>query len=448
MRIIFYGGAGSVTGSNYMVESGNTRILVDCGLAQGSKYAEKENFEPFAYDPSSVQAVFVTHAHIDHTGKLPKLVRDGFKGKIYSTPPTRDFSELLLLDSEHVLLEEATRENLAPIYTGEDVESAMKCWEGISYHEPVQVGNFKITLYDAGHILGSATIKIEAEGKSIIFSGDLGNYPAPIIHQTENLPDVDYCVIESTYGARVHEDTGKREGELEEVIEETIKAGGVLMIPAFAMERTQELLYHFHELISQGRIPKVPVYIDSPLAIKLTIIYKKYEEYFNKETFNLVKSGEDILNFPGLHLTLTTEQSKEINNVKPPKVIVAGSGMSNGGRIKYHEMRYLPDPKSTILFVGYQASGTPGRAILEGAKTVRMSGADVKVRCKKRSITAYSAHADQPRLLAWLKPRSKTLKRVFVVQGEESSSEILAGKIKETLFLDAYVPKAREEIVI
>lgn len=448
MRIIFYGGAGSVTGSNYMIESGGTRILVDCGMAQGTSFAEKENFEDFAYDVTSVEAIFVTHAHIDHTGKLPKIVKAGYRGKIYSTPPTKDFAELLLIDSQHVLKEESEKTGLPELYSLEDVDAALAIWEPVLYHKPIQIGNFKVTLYDAGHILGSAVIKIEAEGKSIVFSGDLGNYPAPIIHNTEHLPETDYCVIESTYGARVHEDTSRREGELEDAIEDNARRGGVLMIPAFAMERTQELLYHIHELVSQGRVPQVPVYIDSPLAIKLTAVYKKYESYFNPETFKLVKSGEDILNFPGLHTTLTVEQSKEINNAPMPKIIMAGSGMSNGGRIRHHERRYLPDPKSTILFVGYQAVGTLGRAILEGAKVVHILGDEVAVHCQIRTITAYSAHADQPRLLAWLKPRSATLKKVFVVQGEEGSSEVLAEKIKSDLSVEAHVPQKGEEIEI
>jgi metallo-beta-lactamase family protein len=448
MKLTFFGGAGSVTGSNYMLESGNTRILIDCGMSQGSSFAERENFEPFPYEPSSIQAIFVTHAHIDHTGKLPKIAKEGFRGKIYSTPPTKDFAELLLIDSQHVLKEEAEKAGLPELYELPDIEAALALWETASYHSPVQAGNFKVTFYDAGHILGSATIKVEAEGKTVVFSGDLGNYPAPIIHNTEDLPETDYCVIESTYGARVHEDTSKREGELEDVIEDNAKRGGVLMIPAFAMERTQELLYHIHELVSQGRVPNLPVFIDSPLAIKLTAIYKKYEKYFNPETFKLVRSGEDILNFPGLRLTLTVEQSKEINDVPPPKIIMAGSGMSNGGRIRHHERRYLSDPKSTILFVGYQAVGTLGRAILEGAKSVRLFGEEVPVRCGVRTITAYSAHADQPRLLAWLKPRSPALKKVFVVQGEEGSSEVLAAKIRDELAVDADVPKQGDEVVI
>ena len=360
MKLTFFGGAGAVTGSNYMLESGGTKILIDCGLRQEGHFAERQNFEPFAYSPSEVQAVFVTHAHVDHTGLLPKLVKDGFHGTIYSTPPTRDFAEFLLLDSEHLLAREAEREHKEPIYTVDDVKEVTGHWKTIHYHEEVQIGPFRVKLFDAGHILGSAIVVIEAEGKRIVFSGDLGNSPAPIIKETETIDHADYCLVESTYGDRIHEDVDKRREFLEDAIEDTVKSGGALVIPAFAMERTQELLYHLNELVEGGRIPKVSIYIDSPLAIKITEVYKKYENYFNKETQATVKSGDDILNFPGLHLTLTTEQSKEINSAPFPKVIIAGSGMSQGGRILHHEMRYLPDPKSMILFVGYQSVGSLG----------------------------------------------------------------------------------------
>jgi len=448
MKLIFYGGAESVTGSNYYLESAGTKILVDCGLLQGSRYVERQNYEPFPYDPKEIAAVFVTHAHVDHTGKLPKLLKDGFRGKVYSTPPTKDFGELILLDSEHILREEAEREKLPPIYEAEDVLRLMEHWQAVPYHEPIEVGGFTVEFFDAGHILGSAFIKISAEGKNVAFSGDLGNFPEPIIHETESLPDVDYCLIESTYGNRVHKGTDEREEGLEDVIEDTVKSGGVLMIPAFAMERTQELLYNIHSLLEKGRIPKVPVFIDSPLAIKLTTVYKKYEKYFNKESQDLVRSGDDILNFPGLRLTLTTEQSKEINDVSPPKIIIAGSGMSNGGRILHHERRYLSDPKNCLLFVGYQGAGTLGRKILEGVKTVKIFGEEVPVRCSIRSLSSYSAHADQPRLLAWLAPRRQTLKKVFVVQGESDSSEVLAQKIRDDLAITAEVPKAKDEAVL
>lgn len=445
MKIKFYGGANSVTGSNYFLQSGETKILIDCGLHQGGNFAERQNFEPLPYDPKEIDAVFITHSHIDHIGLLPKLFKDGFRGKIYSTFPTKDFAELMLLDSEHILNEEAERWKKPPLYDSMDVQEVAQIWEGVSYHKKVAVGDFMVEFFDAGHILGSAFIKIEAEGKSIVFSGDLGNYPAPIIKSTEAMPEVDYCLIESTYGDRVHEESGNRREQLEDAIEDVARSKGVLLIPAFAMERTQQLLYELNELIENGRVPKLPTYIDSPLAIKLTTVYKKYREYFNEEASRLVRAGDDILDFKGLHLTLTTEESKTINGVSAPKVVVAGSGMSHGGRILHHEKRYLPDPNSIILFVGYQGKGSLGRQILEGAKTVKIMGEEIPVRAKVRMISSYSAHADQPRLLAWLAPNRQILKKVFVVQGEEGSSEALSEKINDELAIQNVIPSQGEE---
>jgi len=446
MKLTFYGGVGEATGANYVLESNGTKIMVDCGLHQGSHYAERENFDPFPYNPKEVAAVFVTHSHLDHIGRLPSLVKAGFKGTIYSTSATRDFAELMLLDSEHLLSKEAEREKRPPLYTVEDIKRTMNQWHGLDYHEPVSVGGFKAELFDAGHILGSAFVRIQAEEKTIVFSGDLGNSPAPIIQPTETIDAADYCVIESTYGDRVHANVDQRREMLEDAVEETVRAGGTLMIPTFAMERTQELLYHLHQLFQEGRIPRVPVFIDSPLAIKLTAIYKKHEDYFNPATRHIAAKGDDILNFPGLRLTLTTEQSKEINNVPPPKIIIAGSGMSNGGRILHHESRYLSDPKSEILFVGYQATGSLGREILEGATQVKIFGETIPVRCRKVNIPGYSAHADQPRLLAWLGHMRRTLKKVFVVQGEEQSSEVLMHKIVDGFAVLAEVPKPGESV--
>lgn len=448
MKLSFYGGVGETTGSNYLLESGKTRILIDCGLHQGGHYAEKENFKPFPYDPKSIDAVFITHSHLDHIGRLPTLIAAGFDGTIYSTSATKDFAEIMLLDSEHILEKEAERERRKPLYTTEDVIRTRQHWESLRYHEPMTVGDFNVELFDAGHILGSAIVKIRAEGKTIVFSGDLGNTPAPIIRPTEQVGDADYCVIESTYGDRNHENVDGRRELLEDVVEETVKAGGTLMIPTFAMERTQELLYHLHQLFGEGRIPRVPVFIDSPLAIKLTEVYKKYESYFNPETKQIARSGDDIMNFPGLRLTLTTEQSKEINGVPPPKIIIAGSGMSNGGRILHHEQRYLPDPKSTILFVGYQANGSLGREILDGANEVRIFGEIVPVRCRRINIPGYSAHADQARLLAWLSPMRRSLKKTFIVQGEESASKALMHKIVDDLAISAEVAKLGGPVVL
>ena len=437
-----------VAGSNYLLESGGHKVLVDCGLLQGSHYAERRNFDPFPYDPKEIEAVFITHAHIDHIGRLPKLVKEGFRGKIFSTPPTKDFAEFLLLDSEHILAREAEREHKPPLYTTSDVLQVMRLWEGVEYHALIAQGPFSAALFDAGHILGSAVVRIKAEGKAVAFSGDLGNSPAPIITPTEGMPEADYALIESTYGDRVHEDVPKRQELLEDAIEDVVRSKGTLIIPAFAMERTQDLLFHLNRLVEEGRVPRVPIFIDSPLAIKLTEVYKKYENYFNNESARRIKSGDDILNFPGLRLTLTTEQSKEINRVPPPKVIIAGAGMSHGGRILHHEQLYLPDPKSMILFVGFQARGSLGRQILEGADAVTIFGERVPVRAKTRVISGYSAHADQPRLLEWLRGRRRTLKRVFVVQGEPEASDALAQKIRDELAIEADVPEAGAAVVL
>lgn len=452
MKLTFHGGAKAVTGANYLLENERGKILVDCGLRQGGRYCEKENWEPFLYDPASVDALFVTHGHIDHIGRIPKLVKDGFRGAIYSTPPTRDIAEHLLFDSEHILNGDAREHNLPPLYTPADTKKALSLWRAMPYREKVRVDGYEAEFFDAGHVLGSSFIAITTnDGKRIVFSGDLGNSPAPLIKPLETIESADYALIESTYGGRVHEGRDERKDILEDAVEETVRAGGVLMIPAFALERTQELLYELNELVENGRIPEVPVYIDSPLAIKLTAVYKKYardEMYFNKSAIADLRAGDAIFDFPGLHLTLTSEESKAIRNVLPPKVILAGAGMSQGGRIVYHEKAYLPDPKSTILFVGYQAQGSPGRAIFDGAKTIKIFGEKVPVKARVIAVGGYSAHADQPALLNWLSPMRKTLTKVFVVQGEEDQAESLKDRIRDELAVHAVIPSPGEEVVL
>ena len=450
MKLTFYGGAKLVTGSNYLLESENAKILIDCGLHQGSNFCEDLNFKPFPYDPKSIDAVFITHAHIDHTGRLPQLYKAGFRGKIYSTPPTKDFSEHLLIDSEHLLMREAEKRNVPPLYSINEINETMGLWEGIKYHKKIRVKDLEFEFFDAGHILGSSFIcAYTNEGKKIVFSGDLGNVATPLVKDTEPLIAADYVLIESTYGNRIHENLNIRKNMLEDAIEETVKAGGTLLIPAFAMERTQDILFELNVLVENGRIPKTPVFIDSPLAIKLTSIYKKYSEdpdYFDKESLAVMRHGDKIFDFSGLKFTLTTEQSKEINNVLPPKVIIAGSGMSQGGRILHHEMRYLPDPKSSILFIGYQAKGSLGRQILEGAKSVRIFGEDVPVRCRIRNIGGYSAHADQIKLLNWLRSGNADFKKVFVVQGEEDQAIPFAQKIIDELAVETIIPFRGESV--
>lgn len=451
MKLTFYGGARFVTGANYLLETKNSRILIDCGLFQGTSFCEQNNFKGFPYEPKTIDAVFISHSHIDHTGRLPQLYKAGFRGNIYSTFPTKEFSEYLLIDSEHLLAKEAEGKNQSPLYSLEDVNNVMGLWEGKKYHEKIKVKDFEIEFFDAGHVLGSAFIVVSAEGKKIIFSGDLGNIATPLVKDTENIVEADYALMESTYGNRLHEDAASRKDLLEDIIEDTIKAKGTLLIPAFAMERTQDLLYELNDLVEGGKIPKVPVFIDSPLAIKLTAIYKKYSQnpsYFDDESLARGKNGDAIFDFPGLKFTLTTEQSKEINSIKEPKVIIAGSGMSQGGRILHHEMRYLSDPKSAILFIGYQAAGSLGRQILDGAKEVKIFGEDVAVNCRVANISGYSAHADQAKLMSWIKPARGSLKTLFLVQGEDDQIMPLANKIEDELAINVKVPSLGEEAML
>lgn len=442
MKITFYGGVQSVTGANYLVESGTTKILIDCGLYQGNDAQDRLNFKPFLYDPQAIDALIITHSHIDHIGRVPLLMKAGFIGKIYSTPPTRDASYFLLLDSEHLIADVARHLHYDVLYSTEHIEAAFTRWEGVSYYHSFSIGDLTITLYNAGHILGSSCVLVrDARGKRVIFSGDLGNSPAPLLGNRDLMPEADWCVLESVYGNRVHEDLKERRGLLEDVIEDTVRQGGVLMIPAFAMERTQELLSELDALIAEGRIPRLPIFMDSPLAIKLTSVYKKYRDY--------LKGDQDLdFSFPGLQMTETTEQSKAINDVPSPKIIIAGSGMSNGGRILHHERRYLPDPKSTLLIIGYQAEGTFGRRIIEGAKTVSLFGEEISVRCRVKNIAGYSAHADQAQLLQWLKPQHETIQKVFLVQGEADASAALAIKIRDELALAVEMPEVGREYLL
>lgn len=422
-----------MTGVNYLLETRRAKVLIDCGLFQGGRDARKMNRQKFPYQPSQIEAVLITHSHIDHIGRLPRLVKEGFRGKILATRPTKDFAQAMLFDAEKI-------GEFA--YNQSDVEKTLQLFQGIDYGRKIKLNEeISFCFREAGHILGSAIIEIWAEGQKVVFSGDLGNPPVPLLRPTEFIRKADYAIVESTYGDRLHETKEQRKDLLENVIEDTVTQGGTLLIPSFALERTQEVLYELNELAENHRIPRIPIFIDSPLAIKLTKIYQKYPDYFNQEAVYLIKSGDDLFKFPGLRMTQTVEESKKIAQVSPPKIIIAGSGMSTGGRILHHEKRYLADPKNTFLVICYQVPGTLGRKILSGVKTVKIFGQEIPNRIQVKAIGGYSAHADQEMLCLWVKQMKDTLKRVFVVQGEEKSALALVQHIKDHLGLPAEAPE-------
>ena len=448
-KLSFYGAARTVTGSNFLLETDNAKILVDCGLRQGSRYADEENREPFVYDAASIDALIVTHAHIDHIGLIPKLVREGFTGKIFATAPTKGFAEILLEDSARIIGHEAKEDGVKPPYEPRDVPEAIRRFTPIEYHTPTLIApGVTATFYDAGHVLGSAFVIVEAEGTRTVFSGDLGNSPMPLLKDLESLPNVDYVVMESTYGDRVHEDMSRRREKLAQAVASSIARGGTLLIASFAFERAQELLAELNDIVEAGDIPKVPFFLDSPLAIKATAVYQRFPKYYNEEAQQeIVEEGDIPFRFPGLTFTKTSRESKHINTVPPPKVIIASSGMLSGGRILHHAVRVLPDVNSMLLIVGYQAPGTLGRRLLTRPKHVTMMGHKIPVNARVKAIGGYSAHADQEALLSWVSGAGAP-KRVFLVHGEEASAMALADAIRETHGFETMVPKRDETVVL
>jgi len=446
LKLTFCGGTGVVTGSNFLLETASgspdeapKRILVDCGLTQSEKLADDMNWQPFPYDPKTIDALFITHAHVDHVGRIPKLIAEGFRGTIYSTPPTKDIARLMLEDTASILGRD-TEHHLDQIYKKENIDGAFSKWETIEYEKPFDYAPFTVTLKDAGHILGSAMMHILYNGKKILFTGDLGNSPSPLLEDTAKITDVDYLIMESVYGDRNHEDRDVRKKILEETIEDNYKAKGTLIVPTFSLERSQELLFEINDLLSHDRIPKMPIFLDSPLAIKLTAIFKKYPLYFKKDVQSLIASGDDIFSFPGLQVTLETQESKMIPNTPDPKIIIAGSGMSNGGRIVHHEHNYLPNPNNTLLLTGYQSAGTMGRLIQEGAKSVRIQGQDVAVKARVVTIGGYSGHKDSDALVNFVEDTAETVAHVYVVMGEPASSMFLVQRLRDNLGIGASAP--------
>jgi metallo-beta-lactamase family protein len=442
LKLTFHGGTGMVTGANFLLEHNDTKILIDCGLIQGTSFSDNLNRTPFAYDPAKIQYLIVTHSHIDHIGRIPKLVKDGFRGKIISTPATASLTVVMLDDAVKVMADEARHNGVLPLYDKEDVEAALKLWQPLPYHE-----NFNLTpeisfvLKDAGHILGSAMVEISYNKRKIVFTGDLGNTPSLILRDTEVITDADYLVMESVYGDRNHESREERRIKLYETLKESINKKKTILIPVFSLERTQEMLYELNEFTEKYDLPSVPVFLDSPLALRVTDIYRKFTEDFNEFARTQIFNGDDIFKFPRLKLTRQASESQDINNMPNPKIIMAGSGMSNGGRILNHERHFLPLADTMVILVGYQAVGTLGRQIQDGVKQVTINGEELEVRASRVMINGYSAHKDSDHLVDFVFHTAKKLLKVFPVMGENKSSMFLAQRLKDELGINATLPQ-------
>lgn len=449
-----YGGVGSVTGANFMLKVNNTHFLVDCGMVQGSKESNEVNNADFDYEPSRVGYLCVTHAHMDHIGRIPKLVHDGFEGVIYSTPVTRELAEIMFEDALGVMeYKKKENDDYKPLYEKGDVTKALSLWRTSEYYNVIKLTNsVELTFHDSGHILGSAmcefVIKDDGEHKKFVFTGDLGNESSSILRNADTIKDVDYMLMESVYGDRNHEDANDLRMIFKDVVSNTLEKRGVVMIPAFSIERTQEVLYLLNDLIESRELPSVPVYLDSPLAIEVTEVFQRVQQYMSEEAKARIASGDDIFDFPKLVITRESRESRTINDAPNPKIVIAGSGMSTGGRILHHEKRYLPDENSTLLLVGYQAIGTLGRELEEGAKRVEIDDEVIPVRARIERIQGFSGHMDGDHLVEFVSRNEESLKKVFVTMGEPKSSLALVQRLRDYLGVNALYPTKGKEYTI
>jgi metallo-beta-lactamase family protein len=453
-KITFLGAAGTVTGSKYLLEANGKRLLVDCGLFEGSKDLNQRNWNKLSVDPATIDWVLLTHAHIDHTGYLPKLVQNGFRGPIYANQATHELCNLLLPDSAHLQEEDAqfaakkkysSHNPPLPLYTVAESQQALKQFHEIPRADAFTISpEFSVRPHDPGHILGSTWLEmtITENGKQtlVVFSGDVGRYDQPILKDPESPTHADYLLCESTYGDRDHP-TGSVADVLADAITGTVKRGGVVVIPAFAVDRTQLLMYYLKLLEDQKRIPHLPVYVDSPMAISVTGLYEKHHEDHKPSFQNAEETGNrDPLNLQGVHLTRSVEDSKKINSVVSPCIIISASGMATGGRVLHHLAQRLPDSRSTVLLVGYQADGTRGRQLQDGAKYVNIFGQQVPVRAQVMAIGQLSAHAGRSELLRWLSGMKAAPRQTFLVHGEPNALSSFHDAVANQFHWDVTVP--------
>lgn len=460
MRVEFLGGVRTVTGSATLLEKDSLKWLVDCGMFQGGKEIEKKNDDTRSYDPPKLSFILLTHAHIDHSGLIPKLVREGFRGKVVCTKATLDLCEVMLRDGGHIQEMEAEWQNrknrrsggkgAVPLYTVKDAERSLRFFSPVNYNEIISLADgFKVRFQDAGHILGSAIIELWVEEgggeRKLVFSGDLGNSGQPIVRDPLWIKEADLLWLESTYGNRLHKSREETVQELLKIVQEAIAHQAKVIIPAFAVERTQDIIYTLGQLIREGLIPSIPVYIDSPLAISATEIFKKNSDCFDRETEEILSQGESPLDLPEMINTRTTEESKAINEDERPGIIISASGMCDSGRIKHHLKHHLWREKSHIVFIGYQGEGTVGRRIVDGAERIRLFGEEIAVKAHIHTLGGFSAHADQKGLLEWLSHFENPQLEVFVNHGEEKVSIELSQLIHERFHLKTSVPQWREK---
>lgn len=463
IRVSCLGAAGTVTGSCYLIESpAGRKILVDCGLFQGNRELEERNTAEWGFDPAAIQVLFLTHAHIDHSGRIPKLVKDGFSGRIITSPPTAELCSIMLLDSAHVQEMDAewqSRKNrrvgrraVEPLYTKADAEASLKHLVPIAKDRVITVdGDIKARLRNAGHILGSSILELwlTEEGKTlkIVFSGDLGKRDQLIVEDPQEIFDADYLFVESTYGNRRHRGFEESKEELLEAIRYSQANGEKVMIPAFAVERTQEILYVLGEFHREGRLPDMPIFLDSPLAIQATEIFKRNSRYYDEQAKALVEKGQDPLALPTLRYTLSTRESMAINETPGAAIVIAGNGMCTGGRIRHHLKHNLWRKGASLVIVGFQGRGSTGRQIVDGAKQIRLLGETVAVRARVFTIGGFSAHADQEDLLDWVS-HFESRPKVFVTHGEPVAGEALAEKLRQRFGLDVHLPRWKERLVL